>query len=79
MIKYVLFLENCQKTICMDGYSPIHMDRSLRVANLGDKSVPYLSTWIGEQPCMQMDFRQFSRNNTCVSIPGKLSEIHLHA
>ena len=30
-------------------------------------------------PCMQMDFRQFSRNNTCVSLPGKLLEIYLHA
>ena len=38
-----------------------------------------LSTWIGEQPFMQMDLRQFSRNNTYVSIPGKLSEILLHA
>ena len=28
---------------------------------------------------MQMGFRQFSRNNTYVSIPGKLSETHLHA
>ena len=28
---------------------------------------------------MQMDFRQFSRNNMFVSILGKLSEIHLHA
>ena len=50
-----------------------------------DKSVPYfkkkkeLSTWIGEEPCIQMDFRQFSRNNKYVSIPGKLSEIHLYA
>jgi hypothetical protein len=41
MVTYVLFLENCQKTIYMDGYSPIHVDRSLRVSNLGDKSVPY--------------------------------------
>ena len=24
-----------------------------------------LSTWIEEQPCMQMDFRQFSKNDTC--------------
>ena len=31
--------------------------------------------WIGEQPCMKM----FSRYTTYVSIPGKLSEIHLHA
>ena len=28
---------------------------------------------------MQMVFWQFSRNNTYVSIPGKLSEVHLHA
>ena len=28
---------------------------------------------------MQMDFMQFSRNNTYASIPGKLSEIHVHA
>ena len=41
MLTYVLFLENCQKTICMHGYSSIHVDRSLRVSNLGDKSVPY--------------------------------------
>ena len=38
-----------------------------------------LSTWIAEQPCMQMDFRIFSRNNMYVSSPGKLSEIHVHA
>ena len=37
------------------------------------------STQIGEQPCMQMDLRQFSRNNVYVGIPGKLSEVHLHA
>ena len=28
---------------------------------------------------MQTDFRQFSRNNTYVNIPGKWTEIHLHA
>ena len=28
---------------------------------------------------MQMDFRKFSRNNMYVGIPGKLSEVHLHA
>ena len=38
-----------------------------------------LSTWIGEQPCMQMDFWQFSRNAYICTIPGKLSEKHLHA
>ena len=40
MLTCVLFLENCQKTICMHCYSPIHVYRSLRVSNLGDKSVP---------------------------------------
>ena len=59
--------------------------RCVRLSNQGDKSVPYfkkkkdLYTWIEEQPCMQIDFRQFSRNNMYLSIPGKLSEIHLHA
>ena len=68
----------------MHGYSPIHVDRPLRVSNLGYKSVPYfkkkkdLATWIGEKPCMEIDLRQFSRNNTYVNIPGKLSETHLH-
>ena len=38
-----------------------------------------ISIWIKEQPCMQMGFKQFSRNNMYVSIPGKFSEIHLHA
>ena len=28
MLTYVLFLENCQKTICLHGYSPIHVNRS---------------------------------------------------
>ena len=38
-----------------------------------------LSTWIGEQPYMEMDFWQFSRNVYICIIPGKLSENHLHA
>ena len=38
-----------------------------------------LSTGIGDQPCMQMDFRKFSMNNMHASISEKLSEIHLHA
>ena len=38
-----------------------------------------LSFWVWLQPCMQMDFRQFSRNNMYVSITGNFSEIHLHA
>ena len=86
MLTNILFLENCQKTICMHGYSPIHVDRSLRVSYLGDKLVPYfweekndLSTWIGEQPCIKIYVGQFSRNNMYVSIPGKLPEINLHA
>ena len=29
-----------KKTICMHGYSLIHVDRSLRVSNLGGNSVP---------------------------------------
>ena len=37
----VLFLENCQQTICMHGYYASHVDRSLRVENLGDKYVEY--------------------------------------
>ena len=35
--------------------------------------------WIGEQPGMQMDFWQFSRNADICVIPGKLSEIHFYA
>ena len=37
-----------------------------------------LSTWIGEQPCMQMDFWQFCRNYYIFIILWKLSENHLH-
>ena len=54
MITYILFLENCQKTICMDGYSPIRVDRSLRVSNLGDKYVPYFQE---EKLPFHMDWR----------------------
>ena len=36
-----------------------------------------------KKPCMQMVYcllsSEFSRNNTYVSIPGKLSEVHLQA
>ena len=28
MLTYELFLENCQKSICMHGCSPIHVERS---------------------------------------------------
>ena len=38
-----------------------------------------LSTWVGEQPCMQMDFWPFDRNADTHIIPGKMSKIHLHA
>ena len=37
MLIYVLFLENCQNTICVHGSSPIHVERSIRVLNLGVK------------------------------------------
>ena len=45
---------------------------------LKSKKKNYLSPWIGEELCMQMDFWQFSRNADICVIPGKLSEIHLH-
>ena len=81
MVICVLFLESCQKIIYMHGYSPIHVDRFLRVSNRSHtfKKKRIFSTWIGEQTCMQMDFRHFSRNNRYVSIPGKFPEIHLLA
>ena len=44
MLTYVLFLENCQKSVCMHGCSPIHEEKFLRVSNLGDKSVPIKRT-----------------------------------
>ena len=58
-------------------YKGLFPNPSLRVWNLGNKIT--LSEWIGEQPCMQMDFRQFFRNDMFVSISGKLSAIYLHA
>ena len=30
MLTYVLFLEKCQKSNCMHGYSQIHVDRSIK-------------------------------------------------
>ena len=78
------FLENCQKIICIYCCSKTQRTRSLRVSNLGDKFVPYileekdLFPWIWEQPCKQIDIRQFFGNaDICVNL-GKLSEIHLH-
>ena len=38
-----------------------------------------LSALIREQPCMQMDFWQFSRNADMSVIPEKLSENYVHA
>ena len=38
-----------------------------------------LSSWIGEQQCMQMDFWQFFRKSDICVILDKLSEIHWHA
>ena len=43
------------------------------------KKIQVLSPWIGEQPCMQQDFLQFSRSADICDIPGKLSETYLHA
>ena len=54
MLTYELFLENCQKTICMQGYSIIHVDMSFRVSNQGDKSVLYFQE---EKRPLHMDWR----------------------
>ena len=78
-------LENCQKFICIYSCSEIPGTRSLRVSNLGDKSVPYileekkLYPWIWEQPWKQMDIWQFSRNVDICGNLEKLSEINFHA
>ena len=47
--------------------------------SMGQICLMDLSSWIGEQQYIKMDFRRFSRNNRYVSIPGKLSENHLNA
>ena len=78
------FMENFQKFLCIDGCSPIQGRRSLRISNLGDKSLKKkkdISPWIGEQQCMQTDLKKktFSRTADISVITGKLLEIHLHA
>ena len=84
-MEYVLFLESCQKTICMHGYSPFMWtgpyEYQIQGGDLSHtfKKKKDLFTWIGEQPCKQMDFLQFSRKNMYGSLPEKLSEIHLRA
>ena len=57
---YVFFLEKCQKTICMHDYSLIHVDRSLRVSNLGDKYVPYFKEKKGP---LHVDWRTTMHEN----------------
>ena len=82
MRTYVLFLENFLKFICSLSCSPIHVERSFFFLKVWTDLSPRfdtlkdLSARIGEKPCMQMVFWQFSRNNTYVIIPGKLSEVH---
>ena len=68
------FLKNFQKSICIHGSSQIHQEMSSRFDTIKD-----LLPWIGEQQYIQMDFLQLSRNADICVIPGKLSEIHLHA
>ena len=65
MLTYVLFLENCQKSICMHGFSPIHEERSLRVSNLRDKSVPYFYEEKGPFP---VDWRTTMHANGVLTI-----------
>ena len=85
ILMYILFLENCLKSIWKHGCSPIHVESYFSSLKYGTDLSPRfytiqdLFTWIGEYPCKQMAFWQFSRNNTYVSIPGKLSKVHLHA
>ena len=85
MLTYVLFLENCQESICIMGSSPIPEERSLFFFKVWDRFIPYI--WYSLGPFL-VDWRTtmhangfmlFSRNNTYVGIPGRLSEIHLHA
>ena len=56
----------------------LNISATLYLVNSGLCNNKHLSSWMGEHPCMQMDFRPFSRNNTYGSIPKKLSEIHLY-
>ena len=74
-------LENSYKSICLHGCTPIHEERSFFFLKVWDRfdTLKDLLPWIGEQKYIQMDFWQFSRNADICVIPGKLSEIHLHA
>ena len=72
MLTNVLFLKNGQKNICIQGGSQIHKERSLGVSNTYKKKMD-ISPWIGEQPSLQMNFWQFSRNTAICVIPGKMS------
>ena len=74
-------LENSYKSICLHGCTPIHGERSFFFLKVWDRfdTLKDLLPWIGEQKYIQMDFWQFSRNADICVIPGKLSEIHLHA
>ena len=65
MLKYQLFLENGQKSICVHGCSPIHKERSLRVSNLGDKSFPYFQEEKGPFP---VDWRTTMHGNGFLTI-----------
>ena len=40
MLTYVIFLEKCQKSICMHGCSPIHVERSFFFLKVWDRFVP---------------------------------------
>ena len=59
MLTYVLFLENCLKSICMHGCSQSTWKgpfSSLKYGTYLSPRVNTLSTWIGELPGMQMIF-----------------------
>ena len=40
MLTFLLFLENCLKSICMHGCSPIHKERSFFFLKVWDRFVP---------------------------------------
>ena len=48
MLTYVLFLENCLKSICMHGCSPIHVERSFfllkSMGQIGDQELQLMET-----------------------------------
>ena len=59
------FLENCWKSICMYCCSPILRRKSLRVSNIGDKSVPY---FYEEKGLFPMDWRTTMHANGFLTI-----------